>query len=84
MVDRLTRAPYGHEHQMIDSTDGHLAQDAEDQDRGLLDALRRHERAGRGHVVGTESELGDECAETRYEKPPPERGFCVSDDDDDD
>ena len=42
--------------QMIDSTYGHLAQDAEDQDRGLLDAYD-----ARGHVVGTTSERHHEA-----------------------
>jgi integrase len=46
--------------QMIDSTYGHLAQDAEDQDRGLLDAYDDASDA-RGHVVGTTSELHDEA-----------------------
>ena len=35
--------------QMIDQTYGHLGRDAEDRDRGLLDAYDN----GRGHVVGT-------------------------------
>jgi integrase len=39
--------------QMIDSTYGHLAQDAEDQDRGLLDAYDVATDSGCGHVVGT-------------------------------
>lgn len=38
--------------QMIDQTYGHLARDAEDQDRGLLDRYDTAENA-RGHVVGT-------------------------------
>jgi integrase len=38
--------------QMIDSTYGHLAQDAEDQDRGLLDAYDAVNE-GCGHAVGT-------------------------------
>ncbi len=38
--------------QMIDATYGHLAHDAEDQDRGLLDAYDAATN-GRGHVVGT-------------------------------
>ena len=38
--------------QMIDATYGHLAHDAEDQDRGLLDAYDASTN-GRGHVVGT-------------------------------
>jgi hypothetical protein len=37
---------------MIDATYGHLAQDAEDQDRGLLDAYDGRNGAG-GHDVGT-------------------------------
>ena len=40
--------------QMIDITYGRLARDAEDQDRGLLDAYDAAEN-GRGHVVGTDS-----------------------------
>jgi integrase len=42
--------------QMIDRTYGHLAQDAEDQDRSLLDAYDASSRNGSGHVVGTEIE----------------------------
>jgi integrase len=38
--------------QMIDETYGHLAQDAEDQDRGLLDAYDAANEEG-GHAVGT-------------------------------
>ena len=38
--------------QMIDQTYGHMARDAEDQDRGLLDRYDTAENA-RGHVVGT-------------------------------
>jgi integrase len=41
--------------QMIDSTYGHLAQDAEDQDRGLLDAYDAASDTC-GHVGGTETE----------------------------
>lgn len=41
--------------QMIDSTYGHLAQDAKDQDRGLLDAYDEANDEPRGHVVGTET-----------------------------
>jgi integrase len=47
--------------QMIDSTYGHLAQDAEDQDRGLLDAYDDATDTARGQVVGTMSELRDEA-----------------------
>jgi hypothetical protein len=39
--------------QMIGATYGHLARDAEDQDRGLLDAYDNTN--GRGHAVGTDS-----------------------------
>jgi integrase len=38
--------------QMIDQTYGHLARDADDYDRGLLDAYDQAE-AGFGHVAGT-------------------------------
>jgi hypothetical protein len=34
---------------------GHLAQDAEDQDRSLLDAYDAAARNGSGHVVGRET-----------------------------
>jgi integrase len=44
---------------MIDATYGHLAQDAEDQDRGLLDAYDGQNGAG-GHDVGTNSEGSDD------------------------
>jgi hypothetical protein len=40
--------------QMIDQTYGHLARDAEDQDRGLLDAYDN----GRGHVGANNSASG--------------------------
>ena len=39
--------------QMIDLTYGHLARDADDYDRGLLDAYDAAE-ASNGHVVGTD------------------------------
>lgn len=45
---------------MIDLTYGHLADDADDHDRGLLDACDRNGRLG--HVVGTlraDSSLAD-------------------------
>ena len=45
--------------QMIDRTYGHLAQDAEDQDRDLLDAYDGAARNGGGHVVGTELDAGE-------------------------
>jgi integrase len=45
--------------QMIDDTYGHLAQDAEEQDRELLDAYDAANN-GRGHAVGTNlAEDGD-------------------------
>lgn len=47
---------------MIDRTYGHLAHDAEDQDRGLMDA---YDAAGNGcgHVVGTPSGVDDASGE---------------------
>jgi integrase len=50
--------------QMIDDTYGHLAQDAEDQDRGLLDAYDTARDAGCGHVVGTAGERDDSSDES--------------------
>jgi len=44
--------------QMIDVTYGHLAQDAEEQDRDLLDAYDVQNGAG-GHVVGTSWDKAD-------------------------
>lgn len=44
--------------QMIDATYGHLASDADDYDRGLLDAYDEAEAAS-GHVVGTMSPAND-------------------------
>jgi hypothetical protein len=49
--------------QMIDETYGRLAQDAEDQDRGLLDAYDTASETGCGHVVGTTGELDDSSDE---------------------
>jgi integrase len=46
--------------QMIDATYGHLAQDAEDQDRDLLDAYDGHNDDG-GHAVGTNPDDRDAC-----------------------
>jgi integrase len=43
---------------MIDATYGHLAQDAEDQDRGLMDAYDAASSAS-GHAMGTISAAGD-------------------------
>jgi integrase len=45
--------------QMIDRTYGHLAQDAEEQDRDLLDAYDVTARNGSGHAVGTEIDIGE-------------------------
>ena len=47
---------------MIDETYGHLAQDAEDQDRGLLNAYDTASEAGCGHVADTAGEL-DGCSD---------------------
>lgn len=41
--------------QMIDNTYGHLARDADDQDRGMLDAFDAAADATNGHDVGTDS-----------------------------
>jgi integrase len=49
---------------MIDATYGHLAQDAEDQDRGLLDAYDAASRNGSGHAVGTTTPPDDTAAES--------------------
>jgi integrase len=46
---------------MIDRTYGHLAHDAEEQDRGLLEAFDATDRA-RGHVVGTNGDRGERAA----------------------
>ena len=46
---------------MIDATYGHLAQDAEDQERDLLDAYDAANN-GCGHAVGTKS-VADDAAE---------------------
>jgi hypothetical protein len=59
--------------QMIDMTYGHLARDAEDQDRGLLDA---HDGAKnvRGHVVGAISGAIEDDRTPRTTKAPLVRG----------
>jgi integrase len=44
---------------MIDRTYGHLARDAEEHDRRMLEAFDATDRA-RGHVVGTESVEDDQ------------------------
>ena len=48
--------------QMIDQTYGHLARDADDHDRGLLDAYDRAEAAV-GHVAGTFVPVGERPAD---------------------
>ena len=64
--------------QMIDATYGHLAHDAEDQDRGLLDAYDSAEN-GRGHVVGTISASTAERRRPRERRKPRDvRGFLWS------
>jgi len=47
---------------MIDATYGHLAKDAEDRDRSLLDAYDAASN-GRGHVVGTRCVVGGAAEE---------------------
>jgi integrase len=49
--------------QMIDRTYGHLAQDAEDQDRELLDAYDAASGGASGHAVGTADELDEDVGE---------------------
>jgi integrase len=48
---------------MIDATYGHLAQDAEDQDRDLLDAYDAAAGNGSGHAVGTTPPVDDAAEE---------------------
>ena len=54
--------------QMIDATYGHLARDAEDQDRGLLDAYDLAPSSANGHVVGTESGVSELAGEPESEE----------------
>lgn len=63
--------------QMIDATYGHLAHDAEDQDRGLLDAYDGASKNGSGHVVGTISGESEERDEPGDEKTPRSAGLSV-------
>jgi hypothetical protein len=49
---------------MIDATYGHLAQDAEDQDRDLLDAYDAAVGNGSGHAVGTMTPSDDSAEES--------------------
>jgi len=54
--------------QMIDATYGHLARDAEEQDRGLLDAYDLAAGSTSGHVVGTEFGESEPGAEPESEE----------------
>jgi integrase len=56
---------------VIDATYGHLAIDADGNDRDLLDAYD----AARGHVVGTETGEDDADTEPGNDETAPERGF---------
>ena len=60
--------------QMIDATYGHLARDAEDQDRELLDAYD----TANGHAVGTETARADASTAPENEKSPAVAGLFVS------
>ena len=60
--------------QMIDQTYGHLARDAEDQDRGLLDRYDGAENA-RGHGVGTIADATTTDDDPENKKAPLSRGF---------
>lgn len=46
--------------QMIDATYGHLAHDAEDRDRELLEAFDDGPLCSDGHAVGTETDDNEE------------------------
>ena len=60
--------------QMIDATYGHFARDAEDQDRGLLDAYDTAENA-RGHVVGTISASTEDDDSPENDESPADAGL---------
>ena len=60
--------------QMIDATYGHLARDAEDQDRGLRDAYDR----SFGHVVGTNGGASNQDRAPENDEAPRLRGFGPS------
>jgi hypothetical protein len=62
---------------MIDATYGHLVRDAEDQDRGLLDAYDAASDNG-GHAVGTDPGDADDRAVPGNEKAPRVRGSRAS------
>jgi hypothetical protein len=61
--------------QMIDSTYGHLAQDAEDQDRGLLDAYDDASDAPVGTLWARRAGYAMGRAGMRHKKTPQLRGF---------
>ena len=63
--------------QMIDQTYGHLARDAEDQDRGLLDRYDGAENA-RGHVWARLRTQPSSTTTPRTKKAPLSRGFLQS------
>jgi len=56
---------------VIDATYGHLAIDADGNDRDLLDAYD----VARGHVVGTNQGDDDADTEPENDETAPERGF---------
>jgi integrase len=62
---------------MIDATYGHLVRDAEDHDRGLLDAYDAA-ADNRGHAVGTNPAAGHDRGDPENGKAPRERGFRES------
>ncbi len=62
---------------MIDATYGHLVRDAEDQDRGLLDAYDAA-TDNRGHAVGTNPADEDAHDAPGNAKAPLVRGFRES------
>ena len=59
------------------ATYGHLAHDAEDQDRLLLDPYDAAPQNGRGHVVGTNSEDRAKQNGPENEKTPRNAGSTV-------
>ena len=61
--------------QMIDQTYGHLARDAEDQDRGLLDRYDTAENA-RGHV-GTISASTENVVDPENDESPANTGLST-------
>jgi hypothetical protein len=63
---------------MIDATYGHLVRDADDQDRGLLDAYDAAD-SRRGHAVGTNRADGHNRDDLRTRKPRRSGAFCEAD-----